>query len=150
MPQLHSAGPQVLGEATPRPAVADWRPDATGAQKLKKDGNAAPPLLLVENPDILRTLSGHARRPGLVVGFAAETEKVEAHARAKLARKGCDWILANDVSPGTGTFGGDRNAVMLIRRDGSAERWPAMAKVEVAGRLAAAIADALRGGPAGG
>ncbi|MFO1069897.1 MAG: bifunctional phosphopantothenoylcysteine decarboxylase/phosphopantothenate--cysteine ligase CoaBC [Geminicoccaceae bacterium] len=131
-------------------AVADWRPDAAGTQKLKKDGGAPPPLLLVENPDILRTLAGHARRPRLVVGFAAETERVEAHARAKLARKGCDWILANDVSPGTGTFGGDRNAVMLIRRDGSAESWPAMAKAEVATRLVDAIAASVGGGAAGG
>jgi len=81
-----------------------------------------------------------------VVGFAAETERLEEHARAKLARKGCDWILANDVAPATGTFGGDCNAVLLIRRDGSAEAWPAMRKSEVASRLAAAIALELAGG----
>jgi phosphopantothenoylcysteine decarboxylase/phosphopantothenate--cysteine ligase len=124
-------------------AVADWRPAAMPGQKLKKDGGA-PVLELVENPDILRALARHpGARPRLVVGFAAETEAILAHARAKLERKGCDWILANDVSPAAGTFGGDRNRVHLLRRDGGEEAWPAMDKTEVATRLAAAVAAQL-------
>jgi phosphopantothenoylcysteine decarboxylase/phosphopantothenate--cysteine ligase len=115
-------------------AVADWRPAAAGEQKIKKDGNAAQPIALVENPDILATLSKHARRPRLVIGFAAETNDLEAHAQAKLARKGCDWIVANDVSI-AGTMGGDDNAVALVS-EGGIERWERMAKGEVARRLA--------------
>ena len=119
-------------------AVADWRPAAAGEHKIKKDGNAAQPIALVENPDILATLSKHARRPRLVIGFAAETNDLEAHAQAKLARKGCDWIVANDVSI-AGTMGGDDNAVALVSQ-GGIERWERMAKGEVARRLAERIA----------
>ncbi len=126
-------------------AVADWRVAEEAAQKVKKGGKAAPALKLVENPDILATLSGAGnRRPALVVGFAAETESVVKHGQAKLARKGCDWIVANDVSAATGTFGGDANTVHLIRTDG-VEDWPAMSKQSVGDRLAAAIADHLNG-----
>ena len=121
-------------------AVADWRVADEAGQKMKKEGGGPPVLSLVENPDILATLSAAGpRRPGLVIGFAAETEKVVEHARAKRARKGCDWILANDVSPGTGVFGGGRNTVHLVDGAGT-EDWPAMEKTEVARRLAARIA----------
>jgi phosphopantothenoylcysteine decarboxylase / phosphopantothenate---cysteine ligase len=124
-------------------AVADWRVADAAGQKLKKDGGAAPALHLVENPDILATLSRPGPlRPRLVVGFAAETERVVEHAKAKLARKGCDWILANDVSPATGTFGGDRNTIHLVGTT-SVEDWPDLAKSEVAERLADRIATAL-------
>ena len=122
-------------------AVADWRPADTGAQKIKKDGSAPAPIALVENPDILATLSKHARRPALVIGFAAETHDVDAHAKAKLARKGCDWIVANDVSV-AGTMGGDDNAVALVTA-GGIERWERMAKGAVARRLAERIASEL-------
>jgi phosphopantothenoylcysteine decarboxylase/phosphopantothenate--cysteine ligase len=119
-------------------AVADWRVAETAGQKIKKNGKP-PSLKLAENPDILKTLSlAGNRRPALVVGFAAETENVVAHAREKLARKGCDWILANDVSPATGTFGGDRNTIHLVDAAG-VEDWPAMTKQDVAARLAARI-----------
>ncbi|HXE16845.1 MAG TPA: bifunctional phosphopantothenoylcysteine decarboxylase/phosphopantothenate--cysteine ligase CoaBC [Stellaceae bacterium] len=119
-------------------AVADWRIEAS-AHKLKKAG-AAPVLKLTENPDILKTLS-HAgnRRPRLVVGFAAETENLIAGARKKLAGKGCDWIVANDVSAGTGTFGGDANTVHIVDESG-VEDWPPLSKRDVAERLAARIA----------
>ncbi len=122
-------------------AVADWRPTAAAAGKLKKkEGKAPPPLALTANPDILATLAAPGeRRPRLVVGFAAETDDVEAHARAKLKKKGCDWLLANDVSPATGTFGGARNTVVLLTRDGDLEAWPELDKTEVARRLAARI-----------
>ena len=121
-------------------AVADWRVDAAG-QKLKKtEGGAAPTLAFAENPDILAGLSARQTdRPKLVVGFAAETENVIEYAERKRARKGCDWIVANDVSPDTGTFGGDRNTVTLVSA-GEPESWPPMAKVEVAERLAERIA----------
>jgi phosphopantothenoylcysteine decarboxylase/phosphopantothenate--cysteine ligase len=123
-------------------AVADWRVEAIAASKLKKDGGA-PVLRLTENPDILMRLARrHERRPALVIGFAAETDDVVANARNKRARKGCDWILANDVSPGTGTFGGERNTIHLIDAD-RVEDWPAMTKREVAERLAARIATVL-------
>jgi phosphopantothenoylcysteine decarboxylase / phosphopantothenate---cysteine ligase len=126
-------------------AVADWRVKAMASQKLKKEGGSLPALELAENPDILATLSRSARlRPSLVVGFAAETEKVVAHARAKLARKGCDWIVANDVSPSSGTFGGTNNTVHLLRGD-TLEDWPPLSKEEVAQRLAMAIAEHLVG-----
>jgi phosphopantothenoylcysteine decarboxylase/phosphopantothenate--cysteine ligase len=119
-------------------AVADWRPADASAGKIKKTGKAAEPIALVENPDILAALSKDARRPRLVIGFAAETNDLEAHAKAKLARKGCDWIVANDVSI-AGTMGGDQNAVALVSADGI-ERWERMAKGEVARRLAERIA----------
>jgi phosphopantothenoylcysteine decarboxylase/phosphopantothenate--cysteine ligase len=123
-------------------AVADWRPDRCADEKIKKDrGGAAPSISLEENPDILAELSrAGPQRPRLVVGFAAETENVEAHARAKVVKKGCDWIVANDVS--RDVMGGAENEVLLIRRDG-AEHWPRMAKEAVAARLAKAIADEL-------
>jgi phosphopantothenoylcysteine decarboxylase/phosphopantothenate--cysteine ligase len=123
-------------------AVADWRAEAA-PQKLKKKNGAAPTLKLVENPDILASLSRTGnRRPLLVVGFAAETEKVIEHAQEKRKRKGCDWILANDVSPATGTFGGDANTIHLIDGEGI-EHWPPASKREVAERLARRIADFL-------
>ncbi|WP_119680119.1 bifunctional phosphopantothenoylcysteine decarboxylase/phosphopantothenate--cysteine ligase CoaBC [Indioceanicola profundi] len=128
-------------------AVADWRVDNAAGQKLKKGGSGSPALALAENPDILATVSGMGQgRPALVVGFAAETNDVAAYARAKLARKGCDWIVANDVSPATGTFGGDRNSVHLIRRDGGEDIWADLPKSEVAARLATAIADRFETG----
>ncbi|WP_343116662.1 bifunctional phosphopantothenoylcysteine decarboxylase/phosphopantothenate--cysteine ligase CoaBC [Ostreiculturibacter nitratireducens] len=125
-------------------AVADWRVANAAGSKLKKDGSGkAPSLEFAENPDILATVSAiKERRPGLVVGFAAETDDVVAHATAKRARKGCDWIVANDVSPGTGIMGGSENAVTLITESG-AEEWPRMAKDEVARRIATRIAEAL-------
>ena len=125
-------------------AVADWRPEASSAQKIKKGDTAVPPIGLVENPDILATLSKGARRPRLVIGFAAETHDVEAHAQAKLAKKGCDWIVANDVSV-AGTMGGDENAVAIVSR-GGVERWPRASKAEVARQLAQRIADDLSPG----
>ena len=124
-------------------AVSDWRIASTSAQKLKKNGKGPPNLRLVENPDILATIGARSNdRPRLVIGFAAETENVVANARAKRQRKGCDWILANDVSPGTGTFGGDRNTVHLVDAD-TVEDWPAMTKRELAERLAQRIAATL-------
>jgi phosphopantothenoylcysteine decarboxylase/phosphopantothenate--cysteine ligase len=123
-------------------AVADWRVANAGAQKMKKTAGGLPALTFAENPDILATVAQAPNRPRLVVGFAAETEDVIAHATAKRARKGCDWIVANDVSPGTGIMGGAENAVTLITATG-AEPWPRMAKAEVARRLAARIAQAL-------
>lgn len=124
-------------------AVADWRPAEAAAHKRKKDGRPAPAVTLVENPDILATLSRSGeRRPRLVVGFAAETEDLEGNARAKLRRKGCDWVVANDVSPGSQTFGGNRNTVLLATAEGL-EQWPTMDKVEVARRLAQRIAAHL-------
>ena len=125
-------------------AVADWRVANQGSQKMKKDGSGrAPALEFAENPDILATVSKGAARPRLVVGFAAETEHVVDHATAKRARKGCDWIVANDVSPATGIMGGTENAVVLIS-DTGAEVWPRMAKDAVARRLAERIAAALQ------
>ena len=125
-------------------AVADWRVANASGFKLKKDGSGqAPALQFTENPDILAIVAKGAARPKLVVGFAAETDDVLAHARAKRARKGCDWIIANDVSPGTGIMGGGENAVTLIRADGE-ETWPRMAKDEVARKLALRIAEALK------
>ena len=126
-------------------AVSDWRAEQAADRKMKKEGKAPPALPLTENPDILATLSRSARRPDLVVGFAAETESVVANAQAKRARKGCDWMVANDVSPETGTFGGDANRVHLVRSDG-VEDWPKLAKEEVAQRLAERIAQALEPG----
>ena len=125
-------------------AVADWRVEQAADHKLKKAPGAAPPTLsLTPNPDILAILAkpGPAR-PSLVVGFAAETDDVVAHATAKRARKGCDWMIANDVSPATGIMGGAENQVTLVTAEG-AEAWPRMAKTEVAGRLADRIAAYL-------
>ena len=125
-------------------AVADWRVENASNTKMKKDGSGkAPALEFAENPDILKAVAGKKKgRPKLVVGFAAETNDVVAHAEAKRARKGCDWIVANDVTPETGIMGGTENAVTLISADGS-EEWPRLPKDEVARRLAARIAEAL-------
>jgi phosphopantothenoylcysteine decarboxylase/phosphopantothenate--cysteine ligase len=125
-------------------AVADWRVAVEAPQKLKKSGDLPPTLKLAENPDILRAIAttDAKRRPALVVGFAAETENVVAHAQKKLQSKGCDWILANDVSEGTGTFGGDSNAVHLVTPQ-AVEDWPRLSKSEVAARLAERIAAAF-------
>ena len=123
-------------------AVADWRAEAA-PQKLKKKNGPPPALKLVENPDILATLSKPGnRRPRLVIGFAAETEKLIEHAREKRAKKGCDWIVANDVSAAAGTFGGDANTVHLIDASG-VEDWPQLSKRDVAARLADRIARFL-------
>ena len=128
-------------------AVSDWRMASEAVQKLKKHGGEPPDLTLTENPDILKHLSGPGpRRPQLVVGFAAETENVVANARAKIDRKKCDWILANDVSPDSGVFGGDANTIHFINAD-QAEAWPKMSKTDVAARLAARIAAHLNGKP---
>ncbi len=120
-------------------AVADWRPAAVAAQKIKKGSADAPPIALTRNPDILATLAapGNAR-PRLVIGFAAETEDLIANARKKLAAKGCDLILANDVSAASGTFGGTENTVHLVGAEG-VESWPRLSKQEVAERLADTI-----------
>jgi phosphopantothenoylcysteine decarboxylase/phosphopantothenate--cysteine ligase len=126
-------------------AVADWRVANAGEQKLKKQaGKTTPELSLVENPDILATIAKRkTQRPKLVIGFAAETENVAANAKTKLTSKGCDWILANDVSPQSGVMGGDRNTITLVRASG-VEAWPPQSKDEVAGMLIACIADALK------
>jgi phosphopantothenoylcysteine decarboxylase/phosphopantothenate--cysteine ligase len=127
-------------------AVADWRAEHPGEHKIKKSGGKPPPLALVENPDILAAVAHRgAGRPALVVGFAAETDDVIDNARAKLARKGCDWIVANDVSAAAGVMGGDHNTVHLVTRDG-VESWPTQSKEEVARRLVARIAAALGAG----
>ncbi|PYC47875.1 bifunctional phosphopantothenoylcysteine decarboxylase/phosphopantothenate--cysteine ligase CoaBC [Litorivita pollutaquae] len=124
-------------------AVADWRVASASGSKIKKKDGALPVLEFAENADILAGVSQRiSGRPGLVVGFAAETDDVIAHATAKRARKGCDWIVANDVSPETGIMGGSENAVFLIS-DAGVESWPRMAKEAVAERLAARIAAAL-------
>jgi phosphopantothenoylcysteine decarboxylase/phosphopantothenate--cysteine ligase len=124
-------------------AVSDWRAAAPADQKIKKNGTT-PALELTENPDILATLSAAGnQRPALVVGFAAETEKLAIHAQAKLERKGCDWVVANDVTPGpdgSGVMGGDHNTVHLVTRDND-DIWPTMTKEAVAERLAARIAE---------
>jgi phosphopantothenoylcysteine decarboxylase/phosphopantothenate--cysteine ligase len=124
-------------------AVADWRAATAAQHKLKKDNGVLASLELAQNPDILAELSqAGGQRPSLVIGFAAETEKVVEHGRAKRARKGCDWILANDVAPGTATFGGDRNRIHLITAEG-VDDWPQMTKAEVAERLCRQIAATL-------
>jgi phosphopantothenoylcysteine decarboxylase/phosphopantothenate--cysteine ligase len=125
-------------------AVADWRVANAGEQKIKKKvGQATPELSLIENPDILSTIAHRkSQRPTLVIGFAAETENVAANAKAKLASKGCDWILANDVSPQTGIMGGDRNTIQLVTAQGI-EPWPPQSKEAVAAMLIARIAEAL-------
>jgi phosphopantothenoylcysteine decarboxylase/phosphopantothenate--cysteine ligase len=128
-------------------AVADWRVADAAPDKLKKDGKALAPLSLVENPDILATIAQmRSGRPPLVVGFAAETRDVIDHARAKLARKGCDLIVANDVG-GTGVMGGDANTVHLVTGDG-VETWPTLPKDEVAARLIAHVAGLAPARPA--
>ncbi|MFL6827156.1 MAG: bifunctional phosphopantothenoylcysteine decarboxylase/phosphopantothenate--cysteine ligase CoaBC [Bradyrhizobium sp.] len=128
-------------------AVADWRVAHEGEQKLKKTVEGMPPLQLVENPDIIATISKlKDKRPALVIGFAAETENLIDNAKAKLARKGCDWIVANDVSPATGVMGGDRNTVHLLTRKGAeinVDSWPVMTKEEVAAELMARIAKTV-------
>ncbi|MBY0381811.1 MAG: bifunctional phosphopantothenoylcysteine decarboxylase/phosphopantothenate--cysteine ligase CoaBC [Xanthobacteraceae bacterium] len=130
-------------------AVADWRVSNAGEQKIKKSASGLPQLDLVENPDILATIAKRTHdRPKLVIGFAAETEHVAQNATAKLARKGSDWIVANDVSPATGIMGGDSNTVQIFMKDHTApETWPAMSKDDVAGRLIARIAQAVHGVP---
>ncbi len=126
-------------------AVADWSVRQPDAQKMKKDKSGVPQIELSENPDILASVARrNAARPRLVIGFAAETENVVEHAREKLRRKGCDWILANDVSPATGVMGGDRNTVHLVSGDG-VESWPPQSKDEVAHTLIARIVSALAG-----
>ncbi|GAK32201.1 phosphopantothenate synthase [Iodidimonas nitroreducens] len=131
-------------------AVADWKVVGAGVQKIKKtDDGKAPVLQFAENPDILATLSGlGADRPKLMVGFAAETEKLLAHAEAKRQRKGCDWIVANDVSYGSGVMGGDENAITLIS-DAGTERWEQTSKHAIAQRLALRIADHFQKSPSG-
>jgi phosphopantothenoylcysteine decarboxylase / phosphopantothenate---cysteine ligase len=126
-------------------AVADWRVANAGEHKIKKQaGKATPELSLVENPDILATIAKRkTQRPKLVIGFAAETENVVANAKAKLISKGCDWILANDVSPRSDVMGGDRNTITLVRASGS-EAWEPQSKDGVAATLVARIADALK------
>ncbi|MEO9820543.1 MAG: bifunctional phosphopantothenoylcysteine decarboxylase/phosphopantothenate--cysteine ligase CoaBC [Paracoccaceae bacterium] len=124
-------------------AVADWRVAQASERKLKKSKDGLPTLSFNENPDILATVSKLTKgRPRLVIGFAAETNDVQANATAKRKRKGCDWIIANDVSPETGIMGGTENAVLVIKEDG-AEQWPRMAKSDVASKLADQIAIAL-------
>ena len=124
-------------------AVADWRVAEQAKEKLKKT-NGKSSIDLVENPDILATISRHKQRPQLVIGFAAETEKLIDNARAKLKSQGCDWIVANDVSPETGVFGGARNTVHLVTANG-VEDWPLQSKEAVASGLVQKIADTLNG-----
>jgi phosphopantothenoylcysteine decarboxylase/phosphopantothenate--cysteine ligase len=127
-------------------AVADWRVDHAQQNKIKKQNGGAPTLSLVENPDILATVAQRkSGRPRLVIGFAAETDELIAHAKAKLARKGCDWIVANDVSADSGVMGGDRNTVHILTADGI-ENWPPQSKPEVARGLVAKIAATLARG----
>ncbi|RRN74660.1 bifunctional phosphopantothenoylcysteine decarboxylase/phosphopantothenate--cysteine ligase CoaBC [Agrobacterium deltaense] len=124
-------------------AVADWRVTGSSEHKIKKQpGDAPPALQLTENPDILKTVGHHEKRPRIVVGFAAETQDVEKNGRAKLERKGADYIVANDVSAETGIMGGDRNSVKIISADGI-DVWPDLDKADVAKRLAALIAEKL-------
>ena len=125
-------------------AVADWRPAETAPSKLKKTGGAPPKLSLIANPDILRTLADAGnRRPRLLIGFAAETRDLIQNAIEKRKKKGCDWILANDVAPGTGTFGGTENRVHLVNEAG-VEDWEPASKRAIADRLAQRIADHLK------
>jgi phosphopantothenoylcysteine decarboxylase/phosphopantothenate--cysteine ligase len=124
-------------------AVADWRVSSASGSKIKKVNGALPELRLAENPDILATVSQMTSgRPSLVIGFAAETDDVIANATAKRVRKGCDWIVANDVSPATGIMGGSENQVTLITEQGT-DTWPRMTKDDTARALAARIADAM-------
>jgi phosphopantothenoylcysteine decarboxylase/phosphopantothenate--cysteine ligase len=127
-------------------AVADWRVERDAGEKLKKTSAGPPALRLVENPDILATLAHHpSSRPRLVIGFAAETEHLLENAREKLDRKGCDWILANDVGSASGTFGSDHNQVHVVSA-GAVESWERASKIEVARRLVVRIAAALGAG----
>lgn len=129
-------------------AVGDWRPAQTRGGKIKKDGSAVPPLTLVENPDILATISARTEnRPGLVVGFAAETDDVLDNARRKLAKKGCDLLVANDVSHEGGVMGGAENTVHLLTRDGGLDTWPKLGKEEVGKRLVARFAELVSATP---
>ncbi len=121
-------------------AVADWRPENTPAQKIKKDGTTVPSLVLTENPDILATIARDKQRPKLLVGFAAETETIVEHAKAKLAKKGCDWIVANDVSGDV--MGGDRNAIHIVS-DKGVESWAETSKDMIARKLMEKVADAI-------
>jgi phosphopantothenoylcysteine decarboxylase / phosphopantothenate---cysteine ligase len=124
-------------------AVADWRVAQASGQKLKKEAGGVPKLAFTGNPDILATVARlKVKRPPLVIGFAAETERVVEHAKAKLKRKGCDWILANDVSAASGVMGGDVNRIHLVTSDG-VEDWPTQSKDEVARMLIARVAAAL-------
>ncbi len=123
-------------------AVADWRVASFSGSKIKKKADALPSLEFAENPDILARISKSETRPPLVIGFAAETDDVIENATAKRLRKGCDWIVANDVSPSTGIMGGSENAITLITDEG-AESWPRMGKADVAKKLAGRIALAL-------
>jgi phosphopantothenoylcysteine decarboxylase/phosphopantothenate--cysteine ligase len=130
-------------------AVADWRVTNAADRKIKKDRSGLPPALeMTENPDILAWISRAEVRPELVVGFAAETDNVVENARAKRERKGCDWIVANDVSSGTGVMGGTENTAILVT-EANVEHWPQLPKDEVGRRLAARIADRLGGDGAG-
>ena len=123
-------------------AVSDWRAADASEQKIKKDGSGPPSIALTENPDILATLSQRSNdRPGLVIGFAAETENLVENAHAKLKRKGCDWLLANDVGAGTDTFGGDDNTIHWLTRDGAHQEWPRMSKQAVADKLIEQLAS---------
>ncbi|MVZ96368.1 bifunctional phosphopantothenoylcysteine decarboxylase/phosphopantothenate synthase [Sphingorhabdus sp. IMCC26285] len=124
-------------------AVADWRATDAPDQKIKKDGKSIPPLTLTENPDILASLVQHKNRPGLLIGFAAETEKIVEHAQAKLAKKGCDWIVANDVSGDV--MGGANNAFHIVTKDG-VESWPDSPKDVIARKLMERVAHALAQG----
>ena len=121
-------------------AVADWRAAEAPDQKIKKDGKGVPPLALTENPDILASLAQHKQRPKLLIGFAAETEKIVEHAQAKLAKKGCDWIVANDVSGDV--MGGSNNAFHIVTKD-SVESWPDSPKDVIARKLMEKVADEL-------
>jgi phosphopantothenoylcysteine decarboxylase / phosphopantothenate---cysteine ligase len=121
-------------------AVADWRAAEVPEQKIKKDGKGVPPLALTENPDILASLAKHKQRPTLLIGFAAETEKIAEHAAAKLTKKGCDWIVANDVSGDV--MGGDNNAFHVVTRDGT-ESWPDSPKDVIARKLMEKVADEI-------
>ena len=127
-------------------AVADWRVENASGSKIKKQNGSLPELSLTENPDILAHVAqlGTDARPALVIGFAAETDDVIENATAKRARKGCDWIVANDVSPETGIMGGSENQVILVT-DQRADQWPRLSKGEVAAKLAARIADQILG-----
>ena len=123
-------------------AVADWRVENAADEKMKKSGGGVPVLTMAENPDILRTVGHHKLRPKIVVGFAAETQNVAEYSAAKLAKKGADFIVANDVSSQTGTFGGDHNTVTILSHTGNIQ-WPTLTKQEVAERLSALIAEQL-------
>ena len=127
-------------------AVADWRVANPSGQKLKKDADATPPQIeFAPNPDILKTVAAlpEGKRPRLVVGFAAETGDLRARARAKREKKGCDWLLANDVSPGTKVFGGEDTAILFLSDEGE-EDWGALSKREAAARLARRMALTLK------